>query len=69
MEDLITFAHGDMVHLISPEDEKKIQSTASLQMDMDMKTRNGTKTVWAIIRRTCSIYYGHTRYVALVKER
>ncbi|PWL45134.1 MAG: hypothetical protein DBY44_06575 [Veillonellaceae bacterium] len=69
MEDLITFAHGDMASLVSPENEKKIQSIASLQMDMDVKTRNGTKTVWAIIRRTSSIYYGHTRYVALVKER
>ena len=69
MEDLITFAHGGMASLVSPENEKKIQSIASLQMDMDVKTRNGTKTVWAIIRRTSSIYYGHTRYVALVKER
>jgi len=69
MEDLISFAHADMSSLVSPESEKKIQSAPSVRMDLDVKTRKGIKTVWAIIRRTSSIYYGHTRYVALVKER
>ena len=69
MEDLISFAHADISSLISPESEKKIQSAPSIRMDLDVKTRKGIKTVWAIIRRTSSIYYGHTRYVALVKER
>ena len=69
MEDLISFAHADMSSLISPESEKKIQSAPSVHMDLDVKTRKGTKTVWAIIRHTSSIYYGHTRYVAFVKER
>lgn len=69
MEDLISFAHADMSSLISPESEKKIQSAPSIRMDLDVKTRKGIKTVWAIIRRTSSIYYGHTRYVAFVKER
>lgn len=69
MEELISFAHADMSSLISPESEKKIQSAPSIRMDLDVKTRKGIKTVWAIIRRTSSIYYGHTRYVAFVKER
>ncbi|WP_270456605.1 diguanylate cyclase domain-containing protein [Allisonella histaminiformans] len=69
MEDLISFAHADMSSLVSLESEKKIQSAPSVRMDLDVKTRKGIKTVWAIIRRTSSIYYGHTRYVALVKER
>ena len=69
MEDLISFAHADMSSLVSPESEKKIQSAPSVRMDLDVKTRKGIKTVWAIIRRTSSIYYGHTRYVALLKER
>lgn len=69
MEDLISFAHADMSSLISPESEKKIQSAPSIRMDLDVKTRKGIKTVWAIIRRTSSTYYGHTRYVAFVKER
>lgn len=69
MEDLISFAHADMSSLISPESEKKIQSAPSVHMDLDVKTRKGTKIVWAIIRHTSSIYYGHTRYVAFVKER